>query len=151
VNFEEINGVPLRLIKVLPAIAIGIALACCSQVVEVVDIDPGVSDAQSFIDEAVMRNSDGRLKPISIAKTGGRRLKTNDGDAYELWYAVTAELTQDALWSPSAFKRFSTLPAGSPEGFLFHAAKAGEQVTIPGTVMFLKDKNGWTMEKDDRY
>jgi hypothetical protein len=143
--------VPLSSFRVLPAIAISIALACCSQVVEVVDTDPGVSDAQSFLDEAVTRNSAGRLKPISIAKTGGRRLKTSDGEAYELWYAVTAELTQDALWSPSAFKRFSTLPAGSPEGFLFHAAKAGEQVTIPGTVMFRKDKSGWTMEKDDRY
>jgi hypothetical protein len=143
--------VTLSLSKVFSAIALSIALACCSQVVEVVDTDPGVSDAQSFIDEAVTRNSAGRLKPISVTKTGGRRLKTTDGDSYELWYAVTAELTQDALWSTSAFKRFSTLPAGSPEGFLFHAAKAGEQVTIPGTLMFLKDKNGWTMEKDDRY
>jgi hypothetical protein len=151
VTFEEESRVALRSIKVLSAIAIGIALACCSQVVEVVDTDPGVSDAQSFIDEAVTRNSAGRLKPISIAKTGGRRLKTTEGDGYELWYAVTAELTQDALWSPSAYKRFSTLPAGSPEGFLFHPAKTGEQVTIPGTLVFRKDKNGWAMEKDERY
>lgn len=144
--------VPWSFIKAaIAAIAISVTLVCCSQVAEVVDTDPGVSDAQSFIEEALTRNSSGRLKPISIAKTGGRELKTTDGDAYELWYAVTAELTEDALWSPSAFKRFSTQPAGSPEGFLFHAAKAGEQVTIPGTLMFRKDKNGWTVEKDERY
>jgi hypothetical protein len=55
------------------------------------------------------------------------------------------------VWSPAAFKRFTTLSAGSPEGFLYHAGKAGEQVTIPGTLTFLKDKNGWTIQKDERY
>ena len=76
---------------------------------------------------------------------------TADMDAYELWYNATAELTQDALWSPSPFRRFSTMPAGSKEGFLFHAGKAGEQVTIPGSLTFVKDKGDWKMQPDDRY
>jgi len=125
-------------------------LICCSEVVEV-QSEPGVADAQALIQEAVPRNSDGRLKLISIAKSGGRRFKMADMDAYELWYNVTAELTQDALWSPSPFRRFSTMPAGSKEGFLFHAGKAGEQVTIPGSLTFVKDKGDWKMQPDDRY
>ena len=129
---------------------IGATLICCSQVVEV-QSEPGVADAQALIQEAVPRNSDGRLKLISITKSGGRRLKIADADAYELWYNVTAELTQDALWSPSPFRRFSTLPAGSKEGFLFHAGRAGEQVTIPGTLTFVKDKSDWKIQTDERY
>jgi hypothetical protein len=136
----------------LGAIAISAALLHCTQVVEVVvDPEPGINDARSLIEEAVEHNSAGRLKMISVEKTGGRRLKNANADSYELWYAVTAQLTQDALWSPSAFKRFSSLPAGSPEGQLFHAAKAGEQVTIPGTLTFFKSKDGWTIRKDERY
>jgi hypothetical protein len=137
----------------LGVIAIGTALLHCSQVVEVVaDPEPGIDDARSFIEQAVDRNSAGRLKMISIEKTGGRRLKGADRDSFELWYAVTAQLTQDALWSPSAFKRFSTLPAGAQEGFFFHAGKVGEQVQIPGALTFQKTKNGsWTIQKDERY
>jgi hypothetical protein len=122
----------------------------CSEVVEV-QSEPGVADAQALIQEAVPRNSDGRLKLVSVTKTGGRRFKLADMDAYELWYNATAELTQDALWSPSTSRRFSTMPAGSKEGFLFHAGKAGEQVTIPGTLTFVKDKGDWKMQPDDRY
>ena len=116
-----------------------------------IESEPGVADAQALIQETVARNSDGRLKVISITKSGGRRTKTGNTDKYDLWYNVTAELTQDALWSPAADKRFSTVPAGSPESFFFHAAKAGEQVTIPGTLTFVKDRGGWTMQKDKRY
>jgi hypothetical protein len=138
--------------KALGVVAISAVLLGCSQVVEVVvEPEPGVDDARGFIEEAVARNSDGRLKMISITKTGGRRLKGAEGDSYELWYNVTAELTRDALWSPSAFKRFSTQPAGSREGVLFHAGKAGEEVTIPGTLSFRRDKSSWTIQKDERY
>jgi hypothetical protein len=138
--------------NMLGVIAISAALLHCSQVVEVVvNPEPGIDAARSFIEEAVARNSADRLKVISIDRTGGRRLKGADSDSYELWYAVTAQLTQDALWSPSAFKRFSTLPPGSPGGQLFYAAKAGEQVTIPATLTFLKSKDGWTIQKDERY
>jgi hypothetical protein len=136
---------------IVAAIAMGAALLCCSKVVEVTENEPGVADAQSLVQETLARNSQGRLKLVSIAKTGGRRLKAGDMDAYELWYNATAELTQDALWSPAALKRFSTLPAGSPEGFLFHAAKAGDQVTIPGALTFVKDRNGWKAQPDERY
>jgi hypothetical protein len=80
--------VPCRFKSVISVIAVCAALACCSQIVEVVESEPGVSDAQSFVDEAVARNSAGRLKPISLTKTGGRRLKVDGGDAYELWYNV---------------------------------------------------------------
>jgi hypothetical protein len=150
---------PWKTIKSLVFVIAISTLQCCSyygnssssQVVQIESDEPGVADAQALIRDAVPRNSEGRLKVISIAKSGGRRLKVADTDAYELWYAVTAELTQDALWSPAAYKRFSTLPAGSKESFFFRAGKAGERVTIPGTLTFLKDKNGWTMQKDERY
>jgi hypothetical protein len=138
------------IVRVVLVAVTGATLMGCSEVVQV-QSEPGVADAQALIQEALPRNSDGRLKLISVAKTGGRRFKTADMDAYELWYNATAELTQDALWSPSSFRRFSTMPAGSKEGFLFHAAKAGEQVTIPGTVTFVKDKGDWKIQPDDRY
>jgi hypothetical protein len=136
----------------LVVIVISAAHLGCSQVVEVVvDPEPGIDDARAFVEEAVARNSDRRLKMISVTKTGGRRLKGAEGDSYELWYNVTVELTEDALWSPSAFKRFSTQPAGSLEGVLFYAGKTGEEVTIPGTLSFRKDKSSWTIQKDERY
>jgi hypothetical protein len=131
-------------------LVINVALLGCAKVVEEVEDAPSVSDAQPFIEEAVARNSGGRLKLVSVAKSGGRRLKVGDADGYEFWYNATAELTQDALWSPAAFKRFSTLPAGSPEGFLFHAGKAGDQVAIPGALTFVKDRNGWKAQPDER-
>jgi hypothetical protein len=136
----------------LAVLVIGAALAACSEVAEqVADNGPGVAEAEALIQDAVARNSAGRLKFVSIAKTGGRQLKAADKDGYELWYSVTAELTQDALWSRAALRRFSTLPAGSPEGFLFHAGKAGEQVSIPGALTFLKERNEWKAEPDERY
>jgi hypothetical protein len=137
--------------------AVAVALICnavllgCSKVVEEVEDAPAVSDAQPLIEEAVARNSSGRLKLVSVAKTGGRRLKVGDMDGYELWYNATAQLTQDALWSPAALRRFSTLPGGSAEGALFHAAKAGEEVTIPGALVFVKERTGWKAQPDERY
>jgi hypothetical protein len=131
-------------------VAASATLMCCSEAIQV-QSEPGAADAQALVQEALPRNSEGRLKLISVTKTGGRRFKIADMDAYELWYNVTAELTQDALWSPSPSRRFSTMPAGSKEGFLFHAGKAGEQVTIPGTVTFVKDKDDWKIQPDDRY
>ena len=106
-------------------------------------------DAQAVIQEAVTRNSEGRFKLISLDKTGGRRLKVGDKDAYDLWYS--ARVAQDALWSPLVFRRFSILSPAAKGSFSVYAAKAGEQVTIPGTVTFVKDKDRWTIQPDDRY
>lgn len=138
------------IVTVVWVAAAAATLMCCSEAIQV-QSEPGAADAQALVQEALPRNSEGRLKLISVTKTGGRRFKIADVDTYELWYNVTAELTQDALWSPSTARRFSTMPAGSKEGFLFHAGKAGEQVTIPGTLTFVKDKGDWKLQPDDRY
>jgi hypothetical protein len=112
----------------LVALVINAGLLSCTKAVEEVEDAPAVSDAQPLLDEAVMLNSGNRLKLVSVAKTGGRRFKVGDMDGYELWYNADVELTQDALWSPAAFKRFSTLPAGSTE-----------------------DRAGWKAQPDERY
>ena len=131
-------------------IAITIAPSCCSKVIEP-DSEPAIADARAVIQQAVTRNSDGRFKLISLEKTGGRRLKVGDRDAYDLWYNARVKLTQDALWSPLVFRRFSILSPAAKGSFSVYEAKAGEQVTIPGTVTFVKDKDRWTIRPDDRY
>lgn len=133
-------------------IAISMALSCCSEVIEP-QVEPNIAEAQAVIQTAVSRNSEGRFKLISLQKTGGRRVKVGDKDTYELWYNATLELTQDTLWSPLVFKRFSTLSPAAKGSFSVYTSKAGEQVTIAGTLTFTKEKDGgrWTAQPDDRY
>jgi hypothetical protein len=125
------------------------SLVECSQVL--VESQPDVADAHALIQESVARNSDGRLKLISLANTGGRRMNVPGTDTYELWYNAVVELTRDAWWTPTAYRRFSTLPPTSTGGGAYSAGKKGEQVTIAGTLTFAKDKSGWTIQPDERY
>jgi hypothetical protein len=117
------------------------------------DCAPDISQAEPFLRHIAEKESQGRLKLMSVTKTDGRALGQN---GYELFYTATVELTQDATYTTSNFTTWvypnTNPPPGPAAGFPgLVNARTGTQGIIRSSVMFEKRESGWILLCTQQY
>jgi hypothetical protein len=132
--------------KLLPAIALAVALGGCSGT-------PSASDARQKLENQIQQESRGLIKLVSFEKTDGAMHEMMGMKGYVMSYTAEIEFLDDCVWSGS--DKLSLLsggfraqrdppPAGEQIDFFIHSeAKKGEHLRFTGQMNFAKTERGW--------
>lgn len=132
--------------KLLPAIALALALGGCSDT-------PSTSDARQKLEHQIQQESRGLIKLVSFDKTDGAILNIMGMTGYVMSYTAEIEFLDDCVWSGAdklslvngGFRaQRDPAPAGEEIDFFIHSeAKKGQHLRFTGRVNLGKTERGW--------